>query len=312
VRFGPGWRDEWLRRLEATPQWALAWLRHQRRDDYWRHGSPFVDYGAIEAPVLAINGFNDGYRDFVLELLEHLQVPRRGILGPWGHSWPHAGWPEPSIDGLGLMARWWDRWLKGIDNGVDREPMLAAYLAEPTPAVEYPERMPGRWWFSEAWPPAGALPAWRLGADGVLEANGTGGLGPTLGGDGVLEASASVSPSASASALASASPSGAGQRAAVADGSRSITWAGPPWVGVMAPFWAGSGPPEGLPTDQRPDEARSLCWTTEPLVEDLALLGRPVAELWLSVSEPVAQVAVKIADVAPTGRPRWSLAASST
>ena len=53
-------------------------------------------------PVLAMNGFNDGYRDAVLELLEHLHVPRRGVLGPWGHSWPHAGWPEPSIDGLGL------------------------------------------------------------------------------------------------------------------------------------------------------------------------------------------------------------------
>ena len=144
-QFGPGWRDEWLRRLEATPLWTQAWLRHQRRDGYWRHGSPFVDYAAIEAPVLAINGFNDGYRDFVLELLEHLHVPRRGVLGPWGHSWAHAGWPEPSIDGLGLMARWWDRWLRGIDNGVDREPMLAAYLAEPTPAVEYPARIPGRW-----------------------------------------------------------------------------------------------------------------------------------------------------------------------
>ncbi len=155
-RFGPGWRDEWLRRLEATPQWTRTWLRHQRRDDYWRHGSPFVDYDAIDVPVLAMNGFNDGYRDAVLELLEHLHVPRRGVLGPWGHSWPHAGWPEPSIDGLGLMARWWDRWLKGIDNGVDREPMLAAYLAEPLPAVEYPERMPGRWWFVDSWPPAHA------------------------------------------------------------------------------------------------------------------------------------------------------------
>ena len=32
-RFGPGWHDAWLRRLEATPQWAPNWLRHQRRDD---------------------------------------------------------------------------------------------------------------------------------------------------------------------------------------------------------------------------------------------------------------------------------------
>ncbi|HVQ22011.1 MAG TPA: CocE/NonD family hydrolase, partial [Candidatus Saccharimonadia bacterium] len=79
------------------------------------------------------------------------------------------------------------------------------------------------------------------------------------------------------------------------------TWSGPPWVGVMAPFWAGSGPPEGLPIDQRPDEAESLCWTSAALTEDLAMLGRPVADLWLSASEPVAQVAVKIGDLAPDG-----------
>jgi hypothetical protein len=278
-RFGPGWRDEWLRRLESTPQWALEWLRHPRRDDYWRHGSPFVDYEAIQTPVLAMNGFNDGYRDFVLELLEQLSVPRRAVLGPWGHSWPHAGWPEPSIDGLGLMTRWWDRWLKGIENGVDREPMLAAYLAEPTPAVEYPERMPGRWWFADAWPPAREAPTWRLGAEGILAT------------EGILAAEWVVG----APPLAIGYPPGA------PDGSRSITWEGSPWVGVTAPFWAGSGPPEGLSVDQRPDEARSMCWTSEPLGEDTVLLGRPVAELWLSASEPVAQVAVKVADVAPDG-----------
>jgi uncharacterized protein len=271
-RYGPGWRDAWLRRLEATPQWTLAWLRHQRRDQYWRHGSPFVDYGSIEAAVLAINGFNDGYRDFVLELLEHLSAPRRGVLGPWGHSWPHAGWPEPSIDGLELMTRWWDRWLKGIDNGVDREPMLAAYLAEPMPALEYPDGMPGRWWFVDAWPPADEASVWRLGPDGFLGTDTTPGAHPSV------------------------EPPGA-----IDEGSRSVTWDGPPWVGLTAPFWAASGPPEGMPVDQRPDESRSLCWTSEPLEAELALLGRPMADLWLSASEPVAQVAVKVADVAADG-----------
>ena len=110
-RFGPGWRDEWLRRLEATPQWTQAWLRHQRRDGYWRHGSPFVDYAAIEAPVLAINGFNDGYRDFVLELLEHLR--RASARGAWAVG-PQLGacrlagsfdrWPGPHGSLVGPVA----------------------------------------------------------------------------------------------------------------------------------------------------------------------------------------------------------------
>ena len=225
-RFGPGWREEWLRRLDATPQWPFSSLRHQRRDDHWRHGSAIEDWGSIEAAVLALGGLSDSYRDSVLALLAGVGAPARGILGPWGHAWPHDGAPGPTIDGVGLMTRWWDRWLKGIDNGVDREPMLAAYLAEPMPALEYPERVPGRWWFADVWPPVGESVPWRLGADEALEA-------PTSG--------------TSTSQAAASTPG--------ADGGRSITWAGPPWVGVTAPFWAGSGPPEGLPVDQRPDEA---------------------------------------------------------
>src|SRR6202051_4582639 len=36
---GERWRSMWLERLEAVTPAYGTWLRHQRRDDYWRHGS---------------------------------------------------------------------------------------------------------------------------------------------------------------------------------------------------------------------------------------------------------------------------------
>ncbi len=36
---GDSWRDMWRERLEAEPFLPIEWLKHQRRDDYWKHGS---------------------------------------------------------------------------------------------------------------------------------------------------------------------------------------------------------------------------------------------------------------------------------
>ncbi|MDH5423064.1 MAG: CocE/NonD family hydrolase, partial [Acidimicrobiia bacterium] len=55
--FGEGWFDEWMIRLDNTPQWPLEWLKHQRRDEYWMHGSPCADYAAIQCPTLLIGGW---------------------------------------------------------------------------------------------------------------------------------------------------------------------------------------------------------------------------------------------------------------
>src|SRR5690625_3368985 len=40
-------REMWQQRLEGSGLWLETWLRHQRRDDYWRHGSVIEDYSAI-------------------------------------------------------------------------------------------------------------------------------------------------------------------------------------------------------------------------------------------------------------------------
>jgi hypothetical protein len=73
-----------------------------------------------------------------------------------------------------------------------------------------------------------------------------------------------------------------------------------PTVGVAGGLWSG-GLSVGLPGDQRPDEAYSLVFTSDPLAEPLELLGRPQAILRAASSAPVAAFVAKLCDVAPDG-----------
>jgi putative CocE/NonD family hydrolase len=138
------WRDLWMKRLEAEPFLPALWLKHQRRDDYWRHGSVCEDFSAIEAKVLAVGGWGDAYKNTVPWLVEALPGAK-GIVGPWVHKYPHFAVPEPRIGFLQEALRWWDHWLKGEDTGVADDPDYRAYIMDGVrPATWYTER-PGRW-----------------------------------------------------------------------------------------------------------------------------------------------------------------------
>lgn len=149
---GERWFEMWMDRLERTPQWLPTWLRHQHRDDYWRHGSPCADYGSITAPTLLIGGWLDPYVDGILAMLEHLEAPRRAVVGPWGHYRPATGVPEPTFDHLDLMARWFAHHLGGEQNGVMDGPLLTVFTRSEPPYDG--SRVMGAWRAEPAWPPA--------------------------------------------------------------------------------------------------------------------------------------------------------------
>lgn len=152
---GERWRDQWFERLRGSGLWIETWLEHQRRDDYWKPASVCEDYSRVQCPVLAVGGWADGYTNAVFRLLEHLDVPRKGLIGPWGHKYPHLGVPGPAVGFLQEMVRWWDHWLKGRDTGIMEEPMLRAWMQESMPPeASYADR-PGRWVGEPAWPAPG-------------------------------------------------------------------------------------------------------------------------------------------------------------
>jgi uncharacterized protein len=155
---GDSWRAMWLERLQDIPLFQENWLQHQRRDAYWKHGSVCEDYAAIQCPVYAVGGWTDGYKNAIPRLLEGLKVPRKGLIGPWAHAYPHFAFPGPQIGFLQEILRWWDHWLKGIDTGVMDEPMLRAWMTESMKPATHHDTLPGRWIAEPSWPPPGVKP----------------------------------------------------------------------------------------------------------------------------------------------------------
>jgi uncharacterized protein len=148
---GARWESLWRQRLEATPAILDIWSRHQRYDAYWKRGSIATDYAAIQCPVYVVDGWGDPYTNIIGELLANLKVPRKGLIGPWGHIFPNLATP------LGLEwqyeeVRWWQHWLAGASTGIMDEPMVRVYVMYEADSEAFPAEVPGRWVAENAWP----------------------------------------------------------------------------------------------------------------------------------------------------------------
>ena len=258
---GAAWRDEWRARLDATPPWLFAWLRHQTDGPYWRQGSLAPDYDAIEAAVFNIGGWHDSYVDPAFRMQARCPAPSHTLIGNWVHSWPHDAAPGPNLDELHEIARFFDRHLRGIDNGWEAEPPIVWFEHEFAPPEPFPPSLPGRWRAAVAYPhPAMSMRTWRFGAatlDGDAGATDAGGVDvfrhrPTTGTRGPLS-------------------------------------------------WGAGGTPNGLARDLRRDEDAGPTYTSAPLAEAVAVLGVPEVVVHVSVDAPVATLTVRLSDVAPDG-----------
>ena len=146
-------------------------MRHQRRDDYWKPGSVCEDFSRIKAAVYAVSGWGDSYSRNVLALLEGLSSPKKALIGPWSHGWPHLARPGPAIGFMQEALRWWDHWLKGIDTGIMDEPMLRVWMQDWIAPAKSVEHWPGRWVAQTRWRPERAQPQiLALTREGLREA----------------------------------------------------------------------------------------------------------------------------------------------
>jgi len=149
---GESWKEIWLDRLENMPFLPGKWLAEQSNSSYWKHGSVSEDYSRIKIPVYAMGGWADAYRNSIFRLLKNLSCPRKGLIGPWAHKYPNIAYPDPKIDYVKESLRWWDKWLKGIDNGIMEEPQLQYFLMDSVkPQIDYVRRG-GSWQSEVGWP----------------------------------------------------------------------------------------------------------------------------------------------------------------
>ena len=265
---GASWADEWHERLEKTPIWLYEWLRQQHDRPYWRQGSLAPDYGSIEAATFSIGGWMDEYVDPVLRMQERCTAPRRSLIGNWVHSLPDDAYPGPNLDWLHEMVRFFDHWLKGIDNGVMDEPGLVYFRREYAEPEPFPAAWPGAWVGEASFPPAGHAERVLHLAAGEL---------PLVG------------------RLSWEANDGGGATSVERFRHRATTG------GRAALSWGAGSAPNGLARDLRPDESLLPTFTSPPLDEPLDILGFPVAILHWESSAPIATAVVRLMDVAPDG-----------
>jgi len=270
LMVGERWRDMWRQRLEGWEPPFITWLQHQARDDFWKHGSICEEFGDVECAVFAVGGWADGYANAIFRMLESLKCPRLGLVGPWGHKYPHNGLPGPAIGFLQEATRFWDHWLKGADTGIMKEPMLRAWVQESLAPAAHFDHRPGYWAGEPSWPaPDVHHQICTFGAN-TLSAPRPEGSTATRGKSNSL-------------VLDISSPQSVGQHA-----------------GEWCPYGMGGISPE-LPLDQREEDGGSLVFETEPLEHEVTILGAPVVVLAVESDQPDALVAVRLNDIRPDG-----------
>jgi putative CocE/NonD family hydrolase len=252
------------------------WLKHPNNDAYWQQWSIRSRYPRVTVPTLNFDGWYDIFIKGALENYQGIranggsEVSRRGsqlVVGPWLHiPWNRqvgqidfGAQADNPIDQLQL--RWFDYWLKGIRNGVDRDPSVRIFVMGAN-----------KWRTANTWPLPGTIyRKYYLGSMG--NAN-------TLTGTGTLT---TTPPTRSNSATdhyvydpANPVPSFGGRFQASVPG----------------------GPYEQRLIEQRPDV---LVYSTPPLKQNTEVTGPITVTLYAASSARDTDWTAKLTDVYPDG-----------
>lgn len=225
--------------------------------------SPSTYLDAINASGVAIytlGGWYDMYPRDAVQWFANLTVPQKLLLTPWSHN------GSGEFDLIAEHLRWFDYWLKGIDNGIMDEPPITYYVMGAPPGE--------RWRSAETWPLPEQQPTAFYFAAG---------------------------PSASASssndgALLAEMPGAGGQDAYTVDYTTT--------TGRATRWTDGYGAGFGYP-NMAQNDAKGLTYTSPPLEADLEVTGHPVARLWVSADAPDFDVMVYLEEVNEAGVARY-------
>jgi putative CocE/NonD family hydrolase len=131
-----------LKHVPDYERWLIEAMRHGDDDAFWKQpGHSVVDNVEryADVPVYHVTGWYDSWcRQNVLNwqaLTKAKQSPQRLIIGPWTHGAQarHVAGelefpPEAALDFNEWRLRWYDNWLKGIDNGVENEGPVTLFI----------------------------------------------------------------------------------------------------------------------------------------------------------------------------------------
>jgi len=271
----------------------IDYMSHSDDDAYWTDsGFDIIHHVADweDVPAYHVTGWYDSWShqvaDLNFPLLSAAKKSRqRLIVGPWIHSSPglsHAGdaqfTPDAAIDLNVFEERWLARWLKGVDNGVDREPPVRIYVMGGGDGHKTPEGrifVGGHWRDEQFWPLARArYVAWYLQAGGAL--------GPTPPPAGAAPISYTFDPKSPVPTVGgNVSSQGKLSMQGVAD---QRCHKG---VGLCA---------DDLPLSTRND---ILVFESSPIDHDMEITGPLVVKLWAATDGPDTDFTAKLIDEWP-------------
>ncbi len=222
-------------------------------------------------PTYFLSGWFDSYTAGATRYYNNLSMPRRLTIGPWPHG--PTGFPDGmadpraqayvttlTVDGL----RWFDHWLRGVDNGITEEPPITFAVMD--------RRDHWTWRTVSRWPPEAARVVFYFAA------------GPTgtvrSANDGLLTGDRSLL------------ERGDGRDGWVVDYTAT--------TGTGNRFMAASGSKLAYP-DMAPNDAKGLTYTSNPLAEDVVLAGHPVVTIYATSSAADGDFIVYLEEVDPTG-----------
>lgn len=276
--------------------WLIEAMQYGDYDDFWKnHGSSVVDHlpEYLDVPAYHVTGWYDSWGTSVAnlnypELRKAKKSLQRLIVGPWIHSSERLSYageaqftPDAALDLAAFQLRWFDRWLKGAENGVDREPPVRIYVMGGGDGHKTPEGrlfVGGKWREEQEWPLARTkYTPYYLHADGTLAPRKPAGEAaplkylfdprnpvPTLGGN--------------------------------VSSQGKLMFQGAADQRCRPSFW--------LCADTKPLSARNdvLVFQTAPLEQDVEVTGRLVVKLWGSSDAEDTDFTAKLIDVYPPNR----------
>ena len=282
-------------------------------DDYWKQPGIWAEGfwdDWPDAPMVHMSSWFDPYPRTATDNYMGLKARKRGpvrlILGPWTHgdrSLTYAGdvdfGPDATLDGQlaadfwELRVRFFDRWLRGVPNGVDAEPAVHYFvMGGGSGRRNDAGRMDhgGRWRTATDWPiPEAVDTPFYLGADGSLSTSppravaDDGGEGGREPGTAEGRLTYRYDPDDPVPSIGGTITSGAPIMVGGAFDQRE----GPDFFGSTEPY---------RPLAERPDV---LVFQTDPLDEDVEVTGPLVVRLWISSDCPDTDFTAKLIDVYP-------------
>ncbi len=173
--------EDWLKRQKA--EWVLEeTFKHQDYDaDYYERSEMPRHWEQVQVPIYNYGGWYDIFNQGNIDNFVGLQMKAGGlgagnqklIMGPWGHGQLEEV-KYPANSGVGafggtlsseLAMRWFDYWLKGVDNGIMDEPPVRYYVMGDVTDGKAPGN---EWRTALAWPVPAKITSYFLSPGGIL------------------------------------------------------------------------------------------------------------------------------------------------